>query len=414
MSSWTIGFRYKEEKVFLRKGVFMKFFSMKLLALLSVAMVVYSAPAISANVPAIAASFPEVEAVYIGLLTTIPSLFLLLGIFTTSMIEKRIGKKYTMVTGLVIVAVFGTLPAWYQGSFPVLFLSRGILGFGIGLFNRLAIQMISLLFQNEPQKKAKALGLESAVGGLGGIFMTLLVGQLVKISWEMSFLVYGFALISLFFVQLFIPNETQAVTNEMLLANVTVSKERKQRSFILGVLLFLIVVLFINYNLQITPLLLEKGIGDATEGSNMIAAIATGAFIAGNAFGLIYSRLHRWLLPIAALLAGSSIYLTYPLQTVGLLLGCSLLLGFAFRSIMPFFTHLLTTGGEAEAKFGTIVSIVAYNLGVTLAPYASRLLILVSGSETAGMQMILSGGLLCLIGVLAFLGNKYFLYFERG
>ncbi len=91
------------------------------------------------------------------------------------------------------------------------------------------------------------------------------------------------------------------MTNETLLANVTVSKERKQRSFVLGVLLFLIVVLFINYNLQITPLLLEKGIGDATEGSNMIAAIATGAFIAGNAFGLIYSRLHRWLLPIAAL-----------------------------------------------------------------------------------------------------------------
>ena len=330
------------------------------------------------------------------------------------MIEKRIGKKYTMVTGLVIVAIFGTLPAWYQGSFPVLFLSRAILGFGIGLFNRLAIQMISLLFQNEPQKKAKALGLESAVGGLGGIFMTLLVGQLVKISWEISFFVYGFALISLFFVQVFILNETKATTDAALIANVTVSKERKQKSFVLGVLLFLIVVLFINYNLQITPLLLEKGIGDATDGSNMIAAIATGAFIAGNAFGLIYRCLHRWLLPVAALLAGSSIYLTYPLQTVGLLLGCSLLLGFAFRSIMPFFTHLLTTGGEAEAKFGTIVSIVAYNLGVTLAPYASRLLILVSGNETAGMQMILSGGLLCLIGVLAFLGNKYFLYFERG
>ncbi|MGM0164105.1 MFS transporter [Enterococcus sp. DIV1059_2] len=388
----------------------MKFFSMKLLALLSVAMVVYSAPAISANVPAIAASFPEVDAVYVGLLTTIPSLFLLLGIFTTSMIEKRIGKKYTMVTGLVIVAIFGTLPVWYQGSFPVLFLSRAILGFGIGLFNRLAIQMISLLFQN----KAKALGLESAVGGLGGIFMTLLVGQLVKISWEISFFVYGFALISLFFVQVFIPNETKATTDAALIANVTVSKERKQKSFVLGVLLFLIVVLFINYNLQITPLLLEKGIGDATDGSNMIAAIATGAFIAGNAFGLIYRRLHRWLLPVAALLAGSSIYLTYPLQTVGLLLGCSLLLGFAFRSIMPFFTHLLTTGGEAEAKFGTIVSIVAYNLGVTLAPYASRLLILVSGNETAGMQMILSGVLLVMIGIVSGISNRYFLYFERG
>ncbi len=36
---------------------------------------------------AIAASF-QVDAVYVGLLTTIPSLFLLLGIFTTGMIEK--------------------------------------------------------------------------------------------------------------------------------------------------------------------------------------------------------------------------------------------------------------------------------------------------------------------------------------
>ena len=54
------------------------------------------------------------------------------------------------------------------------------------------------------------------------------------------------------FVQVFIPNETKATTDAALIANVTVSSERKQKSFVLGVLLFLIVVLFINYNLQIT------------------------------------------------------------------------------------------------------------------------------------------------------------------
>ncbi|WP_233724045.1 hypothetical protein [Listeria ivanovii] len=54
---------------------------MNLLALLSVALIVNSAPAISANIPAITESFKEVNPVYVGLLTTVPSLFLIAGVF---------------------------------------------------------------------------------------------------------------------------------------------------------------------------------------------------------------------------------------------------------------------------------------------------------------------------------------------
>lgn len=135
------------------KGEMMRFFSMKLIALLSVALVVNSAPAISANIPEITKSFPEINPIYVGLLTTIPSFFLIIGVFLTSVLEKYIGKKQTILTGLMIVGIFGTLPAWYQGSFAWLFLSRCLLGLGIGLFNRLLIQMISHVFQKDNQKK---------------------------------------------------------------------------------------------------------------------------------------------------------------------------------------------------------------------------------------------------------------------
>lgn len=385
----------------------MNFFSMKLIALLSVALVVNSAPAISANIPEITQHFSEINPVYVGLLTTIPSLFLVMGVFLTSSIEKQIGKKYTIMTGLLIVGIFGTLPAWYQGSFAVLFLSRCLLGLGIGLFNRLLIQMISQLFQKDNLKKAKALGLESACEGLGGIFMTIAVGQLIKINWERSFLIYGFALISLFVVFLFIPNKNLTRNTEEANTETSISRERKIKSILLGMVLFCIVLLFINYNLQITPLLIEQGIGDATNGSNMIAAIATGAFIAGNLFGLTYHYLQRWLLPLAAFVAGGSIFLTSWSTSVNFTLFYSLLLGFAFRNIMPYFMHTFTTGGEAVAKFGTTVVLVAYNLGATLAPYASQAMSLMSGDASARNQMIITSLALGSIGLIILIFNKY-------
>lgn len=386
----------------------MKFFSMKLLALLSVALIVNSAPAISANIPAITESFKEVNPVYVGLLTTVPSLFLIAGVFFTSLIEKILGRKYTIVTGLVIVGVFGTLPAWYQGRFFVLFLSRCLLGLGIGLFNRLLIQMISSLYQNDNGKKARALGLESACEGLGGIVMTIGVGQLIKVNWTSSFWVYSFAILSLVFVIMFIPNQVVAINNKEENIKVsTISIERKIRSIVLGCILFCIVLLFINYNLQITPLLIEQGLGDATSGSNMIAAIGAGAFIAGNLFGRTYTYLKRWLLPIATFMAGISIFFTNLSTSLLFTLICSLVLGFSFRNIMPYFMHTLTTGGEKVAKFGATVVLVAYNLGATLSPYASQIISRFSGSASADNQIIIMGLLLSAISLITLIFNKY-------
>ncbi|MBC1482654.1 MFS transporter [Listeria sp. FSL L7-1485] len=387
----------------------MKFFSMKLMALLSVALMVNSAPAISANIPAITESFSGINPVYVGLLTTIPSLFLIVGVFFTNVVEFFLGRKYTILLGLVIVGVFGTLPAWYQGSFLVLFLSRCLLGLGIGLFNRLLIQMISSLYQSEIGKKAKALGLESACEGLGGIIMTISAGQLIRISWTSSFWVYGFAVVSLLFVAIFIPNQrVQPISdNEEAESRNPISKERKIRSIILGCILFCIVLLFINYNLQITPLLIEQGIGDATNGSNMIAAIGAGAFIAGNLFGRTYTYLKKWLLPIATFTAGLSIFFTNNSNSILFTLFCSLVLGFAFRNIMPYFMHILTTGGEQTAKFGATIVLVAYNLGATLAPYGSRLISVITGSTNAGSQIIVMGVLLCAISLITVIFHKY-------
>ncbi len=120
---------------------------MKLLALLSVAMVVYSAPAISANVPAIAASFPEVDAVYVGLLTTIPSLFLLLDFYYRH--DEKGSARNIFIHFWHWPCRHGIAGAFFLLSSLVSFARDS--GFGIGLFNRLAIQM-KFVFQKSKRK----------------------------------------------------------------------------------------------------------------------------------------------------------------------------------------------------------------------------------------------------------------------
>lgn len=384
-----------------------KFFSMKLVALLSVALVVSSAPAISANIPAIKESYTNVNPTFIGLLTTIPSLFLILGVFLTTFIERVIGIKNTIILGLLCVSIFGTLPAWGHINFSLLLISRCLLGLGIGLFNRLLIQLISQLYTDDNTKKAKAIGLESAFEGLGGIFMTLLVGQLVSISWRASFLVYSFALVGVIFVSIWIPkSEISNSKTNIKKQNQIINKSTRNKAIFLGSILFVIVTLFINFNLQITPLLIEKGIGGAREGSNMIAGIATGAFVAGNLFGTLYSKLHKWLLPLAVMSAGASIYLTTIVDSTFLILFCSLLLGFSFRNIMPYFMHILTNGSEEMAKLGTTIVLVAYNLGATVSPFTSRLIEILGNNFKASYQMTMIGTLLICLGFILLLFKK--------
>ena len=122
--------------------------SMLKIALLSVSLLVASAPAINANIPAMAKAFPNVPLSTVELLTTISSMFLMISVLTSSFIARKIGYKQTILLGIIIVAIFGTLPA-FTHSFWLIMVSRALLGYGIGLFNSLLVTMISYFYHGE-------------------------------------------------------------------------------------------------------------------------------------------------------------------------------------------------------------------------------------------------------------------------
>ena len=348
-------------------------------SLLSVALLISSGPIIAANIPAIANDFPAISLTEVGFLTTIPSLFVILGVLIGNWLELWIGKKRTILMGLGLVLIAGIFPALKHEIFSLLFVSRCLFGLGIGLFNRLIIQMISNIYQDNPSKQASLIGLESAFEGLGGICLTLLVGQLLKINWYTSFYVYGLALPILAAFFFFVPADKRELEKNSIEQITTESANKSdKRTFGVmigfGILLFAIVTIFINYNIQITPLILEKNIGTATNGSNMLAFIGLGAFIAGFSFGKIYKSIRNYILPLAILLLGVSMFVATISQSIFLTTFCSMVIGFSFRCIMPYLLHTFTQQIEKMAKMGTTIVLVAYNLGATFSPYEGTLI----------------------------------------
>ncbi|WP_068504328.1 MFS transporter [Paenibacillus kribbensis] len=376
-------------------------------SLLSVALLISSGPAIAANIPAIASKFPAINPTHIGLLTTIPSLFVVLAVLIGNRLESWIGKKNTILIGIGLVFIAGIFPVLKHDSFSLLFLSRCIFGLGIGLFNRLIIQMISDSYPNDSDKQATIIGLESSFEGLGGICLTLLVGQLLKINWYTSFLVYAIALPIFVAFFLFVPNDRSRIEDKKNEQEDTMSDgSSERRAYQLmngfGLLLFIIVTIFINYNIEITPLILEKNIGNATIGSNMIAFIGAGAFIAGFSFGKLFKVLKGYILPVSLLLLGLFMYVATISHSILLTTFCSMVIGFSFRCIMPYLLHSFTQQTAKMARFGTTVVLIAYNIGATLSPYESLLFSYVLKTNSVQTLILANSILILLISIVGF------------
>lgn len=165
-------------------------------ALLSVSLLVVSAGAIAGNIPAIGLAYPQINKTLIELLTTLPSLFIILTVLISPKIAKKIGYKKTVQLGIVFVLIAGMLPV-VTTSFVLLFMSRVLFGVGVGLFNPLLYSFAAAMYRGK--ELASVIGLQSAFEGIGGMLVTFLVGQLLLVNWRISFTAYLIACPILFF-----------------------------------------------------------------------------------------------------------------------------------------------------------------------------------------------------------------------
>ncbi|MFV0394654.1 MAG: MFS transporter [Coprobacillaceae bacterium] len=360
----------------------MKKKSLLKISLLSASLLVASAPAINANIPAMATAFPEIPLSMVEMLTTIPSMFLMISVLISSFIAKKLGYKQTIMLGLSIVSIAGIIPVFIN-NFYIILVSRAALGFGIGLFNSLLVSMISYFYDGD--ERSGLLGIQSACEGLGGMAITFTAGQLLKIDWQAPFYAYSIAIPVIILFTLFVPKvQTKQLLNKINDVKVenNTNKKGSIRSIIgyIG-LIFVVAILYMTMGIKVSTLMTSEGYASASDASTVIMLLSLGAMISGFLFGKILKLLKDFILPTAfALLALAMFLIGISNTTVITVLG-GFITGFGFRMILPYLFNKINTSNIPNTSLATSLILVGYNLGVFITPYGSMILEQLAGNR---------------------------------
>lgn len=134
--------------------------------------------------PLMQKAFPAYSTDQVEMLVSIPSFCMMLMILGSNWIYRFASEKFWITQGLILLSVAGVVPVFVE-SYPVIFVSRAFLGIGLGLVNGRAVSMISERF--EGREKVTLLGYRASIEVAGNILMTLVVGRLLLIRWNLAF-----------------------------------------------------------------------------------------------------------------------------------------------------------------------------------------------------------------------------------
>lgn len=376
------------------------------IALLSVSMLVAVAPAINANIPAMKEAFPQIPLSMVEMITTIPSLFLMISVLTSGFIAKKIGYKQTIMLGLGIVAISGIIPV-FIGNFYLVLFSRAALGFGIGLFNSLLIGLISYFFDGN--ERTTLIGYHEALGGLGGMLITYIAGQLMHVNWQAPFISYAIAIPVFFIFWKVIP---KVKTEDILHKNTkqVVVNDGKEGNFsIVFVFMILIVIgatLNMTMGIKVSSLIVEQGYGSASDASTVIMLLSLGAMISGFLFGKMYNIFKNYIMSVGFTITAFAMFIIGISNASWMTVLGGFLVGFGFRVMMPCLTNIVNSSHLKNPTLATSLLLVAYNLGSAFAPYGSIFIQKFSWtSDLRGVFYVDGIGFICL-AVIVFIVNK--------
>ncbi|GEO46228.1 MFS transporter [Companilactobacillus kimchii] len=375
----------------MKKGWLMKF------SLLSISLVLTSAGAISGNIPAMAKTFSNESLSSVEMLTTIPALMVVIFVILSSFIAKKIGQKQTVILGLIIALISGIIPA-FSSNFTVVLVSRALLGVGFGLFNSLAVSMISDYFTGD--ERAQLIGFQSAFQGLGTAIMTYVAGQLLKVNWHVTFWIYAIILPILVLFILFVPSpEKKQDSNGRSNNEVKQSTNMQVIGYVL--LLFVVLIIYMGVQVKLALLFTSNGYGTATDAANIISIMSIGSMLAGFAFGTIFKIIRHYTIPVSIVLMAISFFILAVSNSIVLSGIGGVLTGISFSLLVPYlFNQVSVVSPKGSATLSTSLLLVGSNLGSSFSPYGLALLGNISGTSSVNGVFMAGGTVLAVMAII--------------
>ena len=332
-------------------------------SLLSISILLMSHLAISPVIPSLYNFYNEQNS-NIGLasvesLATIPAMMITIFVLLSNVVIKFLGKKNTVLLGLIIIFIFGLVPV-FTSNFKLVLISRLFLGAGIGLFNSLSISLISDFFDDST--RGAMIGLRTAFLNIGKALTTFISGYLVILGVQYTFLVYALALPIFILFLFFVPNSEN-------IYNKKVSVKFYKETIYLTLLTFFIGVSYMGATIKIPTLLIEKYFYHPATATNLLTILAISGIFSGLLFGFLVKRAKNLTLTImlSFMTLGSMIF-AFSNNIVLFFVG-AILIGISFVGAMSFnFFYISNKLENKFINFSTSIMLVGGNIGVILTP----------------------------------------------
>lgn len=320
----------------------------------------------------VAPALPQMMAAYsakgylasqVTLLFSLSSFAILGMLFLNPLFNRYLTEKVILCTGLLLIALGGGLPVLNQ-VYPVLFLSRLLLGAGIGLMNAKVINIISERYQSK--EKVRLLGYRSSAEVLGASIFTFLAGYLVTFGWSKAFTIYFFALVILVFYLLFVPELKEEQKRQERPTKSQKAFLIKDKLMLLGMAFYAGFVILVNTsNTLRIPLVIEKMQLGSPKAASLILSLM---MLMGILSGLTFSRLLDWfkgfLMPIVAISLGLGMLLLWQANNLFLVGLGALLTGFIYSvGVTVVFSHLSENMPSQHLTRATTYVLIGCNIG---------------------------------------------------
>ena len=341
----------------------MKLNSFAKFSLLSISILLMSHLAISPVIPNLYKFYhesnPNIGLASVESLATIPAMMITIFVLLSNGVIKFIGKKNTVLLGLLLIFIFGIVPA-FTTNFKVVLISRLFLGAGIGLFNSLSISMISDFFDEE--HRGTMIGLRTAFLNIGKALTTFISGYLLIYGIQYTFLVYALALPIFIIFLLFVPN-AENVNNKK------VSIKFHKETIVLTLLTFLVGISYMGATIKIPTLLAEKYHYQPDVARNLLTILALSGILSGVIFGILVKRFKNLTLPImlSFMTIGSGLFALT--NNIVIFYIAAIFIGISFVGTMSFnFFYISKKLENKFINFATSIILVGGNIGVILTP----------------------------------------------
>lgn len=346
------------------------------LSILSISLLLTSALSINGALPQMQASL-SMTTTQVELVATLPALAVVIFVVLSSLIVGKIGTKRTVQLGLLLVGIGGGVAPLFLNSYVPILLSRFVLGAGFGLFNSLAVSIINLLFQDEPQKRASLLGYRGAAENIGNAGLTLLAGALLTFGWRASFGIYLLAFPILILFTIFVPEiseEKKEVGPQ--------KGELKLAVYLLALFALFLVMTFVAIGVRF-PTMVTNIKGADYNASAFLAVMPIIGIVTGSLFGFFNRFLGDKCLYLGlALLAVATFLIALSENNFTLLLVGYFISGIPGSLIFPFIYNSLNLyASPTKMTVATSIILIGCNLGNFMAPFGLSILQIISGTS---------------------------------